>query len=148
MKKNIKNKKNNLHNNLKFSARAMVVVASCTAMGGATKAMAQNVSSSSSGAVGQTLLSNKIAGKLLLKIDVGYIYNFSGQWDKQGRKTKSESDGSNISVGTGGVGYGASLGYNHLSGWGVSADYLGFDHKWVGAGTGNNAANQYSYDAN
>ncbi|MDI9314523.1 MAG: hypothetical protein QM529_07625, partial [Hydrotalea sp.] len=103
-------------------------------------------SPSSSGAVGQNLLANSVAGKLMLKADVGYVYSFSGTWNKS--TAEKPSIGGNTSVATGGVGYGVSLGWTHKSGFGIAGDYLGFEHKWTGGGTDvTKPNNQYNYDA-
>ncbi|MDI9314529.1 MAG: hypothetical protein QM529_07655, partial [Hydrotalea sp.] len=59
----------------------------------------------------------------------------------------SPSIGGNKSTATGGVGYGASLGYTHKSGLGLSADYLGFNHKWTGLGTDVKSKTEFNYDA-
>ncbi|MDI9314533.1 MAG: hypothetical protein QM529_07675 [Hydrotalea sp.] len=125
-----------------------------------THANAQTAaSSSSSGAVGQkfanvgngtgangTLLANAVAGKLLLKADVGYVYGFGGDWNKSTAATGAS--GGNNATGAGTVGYGVSLGWTHKSGLGLSADYMGFDHKWTGDGTSgaNDSLAQYNYD--
>ncbi|MDI9313943.1 MAG: hypothetical protein QM529_04630 [Hydrotalea sp.] len=89
------------------------------------------------------LLANAVAGKLMLKADVGYVYSFAGDWSKTG----GSNPGDNKSKSTGGVGYGVSLGWTSKSGFGLSADYLGFNHKWSGGGTGTNAGMEYNYDA-
>ncbi|MDI9314398.1 MAG: hypothetical protein QM529_06985, partial [Hydrotalea sp.] len=111
-------------------------------------AVGQTKSPSSSVAIGQNLLANKIDGKLLLKGDLGYVYSFAGNWSKT-KTSDGAMIGDNRSGATGGVGYGLSLGYTHKSGLGMSADYLGFDHKWAGGGgNGNGNGNAvYNYDA-
>ncbi|MDI9314527.1 MAG: hypothetical protein QM529_07645, partial [Hydrotalea sp.] len=89
--------------------------------------------------------SDNADGKLMLKADVGYVYSFGGDWNKS--NAQSPSIGGNKSTATGGVGYGASLGYSHKSGIGLSADYLGFNHKWAGLGTDVNLKTEFNYDA-
>ncbi|MDI9409886.1 MAG: hypothetical protein QM523_11680, partial [Candidatus Pacebacteria bacterium] len=58
----------------------------------------------------------------------------------------SPSIGGNTSTATGGVGYGVSLGWTSKTGFGLSADYLGFNHKWTGLGT-DGQGTQFNYDA-
>ncbi|MDI9314498.1 MAG: hypothetical protein QM529_07490 [Hydrotalea sp.] len=110
-------------------------------------AMAQTAKPSNSGTGTKgPLLADKVAGKLMVKADVGYVYNFAGGWEK----TKTDggaSLGDNTSAGAGGFGYGASLGWTSKTGFGLAADYMGFNHKWNGAGTGVNAGSNYNYDA-
>ena len=91
------------------------------------------------------ILANKIQGKFLLKANVGYVYNAGGTWKKSSNNIAT--DGSNRSFASSTIGYGGSFGYIHRSGWGLSADYLGFNHKWVGGGTGSDLA-EYDYNAN
>ena len=66
-------------------------------------------------------LFDKVAGKLNLTANVGYVYNFASKWD-----------GADIGTGkaNGGVGYGARIGWTNTSGFGISGDYLGFTSKW------------------
>ncbi|MDI9314221.1 MAG: hypothetical protein QM529_06075 [Hydrotalea sp.] len=90
------------------------------------------------------LLASAFAGKLMLKLDGGYIYSFARTWNKSDTTTGA-SISTNTSAITDGVGYGASLGYTNESGFGISADYLGFNHNWTSGGT--DPANQYNYDA-
>ena len=50
-------------------------------------------------------------------------------------------DGASIDgKGNSAVGYGASLGYTHQSGFGLSADYLGFNNKWNSGGNNYDAS--------
>ncbi|MDI9313942.1 MAG: hypothetical protein QM529_04625 [Hydrotalea sp.] len=113
----------------------------------ANLANAQTAKSSNSGTgANGPLLANAVAGKLLLKADVGYVYSFAGDWSKTGN-ADAPKNGDNKSAATGGVGYGVSLGWTSKSGFGLSADYLGFNHKWSGGGTGTNAGMEYNYDA-
>ncbi|MDI9314547.1 MAG: hypothetical protein QM529_07745 [Hydrotalea sp.] len=109
----------------------------------ANLANAQTAKSSNSGTgANGPLLANAVAGKLLLKADVGYVYSFAGDWSKTG----GSNPGDNKSTATGGVGYGVSLGWTSKTGFGLSADYLGFNHKWTGLGT-NDSTTQFNYDA-
>ena len=82
------------------------------------------------------LLTDKTESRLSLKASLGYIYGFGGKW------AKSTDNSEKKSLGASALGYGASLGYTHRSGLGISADYLGFKHKWSEA---NNGA---KYDSN
>ncbi|MDI9313940.1 MAG: hypothetical protein QM529_04615 [Hydrotalea sp.] len=91
------------------------------------------------------LLANKVAGKLMLKADLGGVYIFGGKWTKSGSML-SINDGDNQSSGANAIGYGASLGWTSKINFGLSADYLGFEHKWIGAGAGQNGASNYNYD--
>ncbi|MDI9314528.1 MAG: hypothetical protein QM529_07650 [Hydrotalea sp.] len=95
--------------------------------------------------INTNLLANNVDGKLMLKADIGYVYSFAGDWNKS--NAESPSIGGNKSTATGGVGYGASLGYTHKSGIGLSADYLGFNHKWTGLGTDVKSKTEFNYDA-
>ena len=76
----------------------------------------------------QFVVNKAVDGKFTLKGDVGYLYNFTNSWNVGGASLKG--------VGNSAVGYGASLGYTHRSGFGLSADYLGFNSKGR-AGDGN-----------
>ncbi|MDI9314036.1 MAG: hypothetical protein QM529_05120 [Hydrotalea sp.] len=89
-------------------------------------AMAQTTGTGTNG----PLLANAVAGKLMLKADIGYIYSLNGS----GATSAS------------GVGYGASLGWTNKSGFGLSADYIRFNNKWTGPGI-SDATKQYNYDA-
>ncbi|MDI9314037.1 MAG: hypothetical protein QM529_05125, partial [Hydrotalea sp.] len=111
----------------------------------ATATHAQNVTNSRGTGANGPLLANAVAGKLLLKADVGYVYSFAGDWSKTGN-ADAPKNGDNKSAATGGVGYGVSLGWTSKSGFGLSADYLGFNHKWTGLGT-NDSTTQFNYDA-
>ena len=82
------------------------------------------------------LLADKTESRLSLKANLGYIYGFGGKWAKSTDNSESKS------LGASAVGYGASLGYTHRSGFGISADYLGFNHKWA------DASNGAKYDSN
>lgn len=93
---------------------------------------------------GGPLLANAVAGKLMLKADVGYVAVLDGNWTKAGDKNQ----GDNISPTTSAVGYGVSLGWTHKTGFGVSMDYMGFNNQWSGNGTGASAATQYKYNGN
>ncbi|MDI9314551.1 MAG: hypothetical protein QM529_07765, partial [Hydrotalea sp.] len=133
--------------NILINATAMLLITTAlntavfTTQANAQTAKNTNLSSSSSVAVGRNMLANAIDGKLLLKADVGYVYSFGGGWTKSGTGVT----GDNQSTATGGFGYGVSLGYTNKSGWGVSADYLGFAHKWTGVGAGGQG--NYNFDA-
>ncbi len=73
------------------------------------------------------LLANKIDGQLTLKVDLGYVLQFSRKLGK------SYQDGNTDSTSLGaasGFGYGASFGYTSNKGWGISVDYLRFNRKW------------------
>ncbi|MCX8516343.1 MAG: hypothetical protein ORN57_05095, partial [Alphaproteobacteria bacterium] len=73
------------------------------------------------------LLSDKNRdGQFTVKADVGYFYNFANQWNSGAGKVKVN--------GSSAVGYGASVGYTHKSGLGLSADYLGSNNKFNTAG--------------
>ena len=78
------------------------------------------------------LLASKVAGKLMLKADIGYVYNFAGDWEKTG----GANHGEHKSVGAGAIGYGLSLGWTHRSGFGLSGEYIGFTHRWTGTANG------------
>ncbi|MDI9314322.1 MAG: hypothetical protein QM529_06595, partial [Hydrotalea sp.] len=94
------------------------------------------------GGGGGTLLADTIRGKITLTGNVGYVFNLPGTWNRgDGGTTNATKNG--------GLGYGASLGYVHSSGWGLSADYLGFAQKWSSASGAEqaNSAGTYNYDA-
>lgn len=80
------------------------------------------------------MLADKIDGKLLLKADLGYVYNFASAVTAPNGVTASKSNGSS------GFGYGLSLGYTSRLGWGLAADYLGLNHSWQST-IGNNPYN-------
>ncbi|MDI9314513.1 MAG: hypothetical protein QM529_07565 [Hydrotalea sp.] len=117
-------------------ANAQAINADGKLMPSSSGAVGQNLMPSSSGAVGQ---------QLTLKADVGYVYSFAGDWNKS--TAESPSIGGNTSTATGGVGYGVSLGLTSKTGFGLSADYLGFNHKWTGLGTNVNSKTEFNYDA-
>ncbi|MDI9314536.1 MAG: hypothetical protein QM529_07690, partial [Hydrotalea sp.] len=121
---------------------ALLITSTLSSVVFTTHANAQ-AATSGTGANGP-LLANAVAGKLLLKADVGYVYSFAGDWNKS--NSSSPSIGGNTSTATGGVGYGVSLGWTSKTGFGLSADYLGFNHKWTGLGT-SDATTQFNYDA-
>ncbi|MDI9314530.1 MAG: hypothetical protein QM529_07660, partial [Hydrotalea sp.] len=81
---------------------------------------------------------------LQLLATVGYVYSLAGDW----HKSSAGQESNNRSVATGGVGYGASLLYKPSwgGGFGLSVDYTGFNHDWVGGG-GNNGVTDYNYSA-
>ncbi|MDI9314514.1 MAG: hypothetical protein QM529_07570 [Hydrotalea sp.] len=68
------------------------------------------------------------AGAFSLKGTVGYVYSFGG----------------NNSGGISWVGYGASFGWTNRAGFGISADYIGFNDKWASG----NAASGHAYNYN
>ena len=109
--------KNNIANKLLTSA--LLVTTALTAIT-AGNAMAQTANSSGAWGVKNPLF-DKVAGKLNLTANVGYVYNFASKWD-----------GADIGTGkaNGGVGYGARIGWTNTSGFGISGDYLGFTSKW------------------
>ncbi|MDI9314035.1 MAG: hypothetical protein QM529_05115 [Hydrotalea sp.] len=117
---------------------ATAVLATVSLLATANTVLAQTTGTGTNG----PLLANAVAGKLMLKADVGYVYSFAGDWSKTG----GLNPGDNKSKSTGGVGYGASLGWTSKTGFGLSADYLGFNHKWTGLGT-NDSTTQFNYDA-
>ncbi|MGI9461265.1 MAG: hypothetical protein ACR2NY_01645 [Alphaproteobacteria bacterium] len=61
-----------------------------------------------------SMLNNDIDGKLYIKGDIGYIYNFGGDLNYS-------------TEGKGTIGYGTTFGYDHNSGFGLSIDYLNYD---------------------
>lgn len=75
-------------------------------------------------------LLNSIAGKLTLKIDLGYAQNFATNWMNHNSNFINKANGS--------FAYGASLGWYHVSGFGLSTDYLGFGNNWMIANTNYN----------
>ena len=83
-----------------------------------TTATAQTANSNSWGV--KNPLFDKVAGKLNLTANVGYVYNFDSKWDSEVGTGKAN----------GGFGYGARLGWTNTSGFGISGDYLGFTSKW------------------
>ncbi|MGI9461944.1 MAG: hypothetical protein ACR2NY_05155, partial [Alphaproteobacteria bacterium] len=89
----------------------------------------------------QNFLEDEPAGIFTLKADIGYIYNFSGGWLKSG----GNNPGMQTSIAESSFGYGGSFAYTHNSGFALSMDYLGFNHKWVG--TVGNSPDQHSYNA-
>ncbi len=83
------------------------------------------------------LLANKIDGQLTLKVDLGYVLQFSRKLDKSYQDGNADS----TSLGTAsGFGYGASFGYTSNKKWGLSFDYLGFNRKWQDVGHNYNAS--------
>ncbi len=69
------------------------------------------------------LLAPIIGGKLFVNATIGYNLNFGADWARSdGQATKSP--------GTHTYAYGASVGYQHLSGIGLSVDYAGWGNKW------------------
>ncbi|MDI9314034.1 MAG: hypothetical protein QM529_05110 [Hydrotalea sp.] len=90
---------------------------------------------------------NQAVDRFVIKGDVGYVYGLSGSWSKTNDLNLNQ-EGSNSSLATGGIGYGGSLGWTSDTGFGLSADYMGFNRKWTGAGTGSSASTNYNYDAN
>ncbi len=69
------------------------------------------------------LLAPIIGGKLFVNATIGYNYNFGADWVRSdGQLTKAP--------GTHTYAYGASVGYQHLSGIGLSVDYAGWGNKW------------------
>lgn len=70
---------------------------------------------------------NIVGSQFTLQGNVGYMYNFSSRWNIDGRNIKGADNHA--------VAYGGSLGYTHRSGFGLSADYLGFNNKWTGDNT-------------
>ncbi|MDI9314296.1 MAG: cell envelope integrity protein TolA [Hydrotalea sp.] len=86
---------------------------------------------------GLAALRRFIGGQIILKADVGYIYNFS---QPDNFKT--------LGLGTSQfhtMGYGVSFGYTHQLGIGLSVDYLGFQNNITAIGVGENADYQYNY---
>ncbi|MDI9314526.1 MAG: hypothetical protein QM529_07640 [Hydrotalea sp.] len=127
-------------------ASAMLMTTALSSAVFTTHANAQNAGNNKNGTgANGPLLANAVAGKLLLKADVGYVYSFAGDWNKS--NSSSPSIGGNTSTATGGVGYGVSLGWTSKTGFGLSADYLGFNHKWTGLGTDVNSKTEFNYDA-
>ena len=119
-----------------------------TALGGATftkYANAKDANTNARGGVAGPLLGNYVAGKLMLKADLGYVYNFGGGWNKTTTAT-GLSIGDSTSVGASAVGYGVSLGWTHTSGFGISADYMGFKRKGIDVAASDEPT-QFNYDA-
>lgn len=73
-----------------------------------------------------------IEGAFTVKATVGYFYNPANSWigdfSDEGRQITGVEGLANSTVG-----YGASFGYTHLSGLGLSADYIGFNSRWTTA---------------
>ena len=86
------------------------------------------------------LLASKVAGKLMLKADVGYVYNFASDWNKSG----GANGGDHKSVGASAIGYGLSLGWTNKTGFGISGEYVGFTHRWTGTANG---TQKYNFEA-
>lgn len=86
---------------------------------------------------------NFLDGRLTVKTDIGYLYNMPGTWQRGDGKTTDAAGNST-------VGYGASIGYTHRSGFGFSTDYLGFNSNWSsnnGAESQSAPNNSYHYNA-
>ena len=100
----------------KTLASLLVTTALVATMAGTATAQTAN-----SGAWGvKNPLFDKVAGKLNLTANVGYVYNFDSKWDSEVGTGKAN----------GGFGYGARIGWTNTSGFGISGDYLGFTSKW------------------
>ncbi|MDI9314321.1 MAG: hypothetical protein QM529_06590 [Hydrotalea sp.] len=80
------------------------------------------------------LLVDVIGGKLLIKANVGYAYNFANNWDQ----LTANKESFNRAAASSTLGYGATVGYTHWTGFGMAVDYLGFDHKWSAAAADGN----------
>lgn len=84
------------------------------------------------------VVNKAVDGKFTIKGDIGYLYGFANRWTGDfaniGSSQNVKDSGSHA------VGYGASLGYTHSSGFGISADYLGFNSKWNSDGVRYDAA--------
>ena len=65
-------------------------------------------------------------GNFIIKADLGYVYNFASKWNMDGAALNGAANST--------VGYGASLGYTSKYGFGLSADYVGFNNKWNSGG--------------
>ncbi|MDI9314548.1 MAG: hypothetical protein QM529_07750 [Hydrotalea sp.] len=147
MKKNLRTKITSRSNSEAIAQKlfALLITSALSSAGFTTHANAQNAGNNKNGTgANGPLLANAVAGKLLLKADVGYVYSFAGDWNKS--NAELPSIGGNTSTATGGVGYGVSLGWTSKTGFGLSADYLGFNHKWTGLGTDVHGT-QFNYDA-
>ncbi|MCX8516088.1 MAG: hypothetical protein ORN57_03755, partial [Alphaproteobacteria bacterium] len=97
---------------------------------GAFVAVAENTNNVSDNANNKNnnyVVGKAVDGKFTIKGDIGYLYNFASKWNIDNAQVKGAGNSS--------VGYGASLGYTHKSGIGLSADYLGFGSKWNTDGT-------------
>ena len=77
-------------------------------------------------------INKSVDGFFTIKANIGYIYHFPTKWNMDGVKVNG--------AGNSAVGYGASVGYTHRLGFGLSADYLGFNNKWNSDGTGYDAS--------
>ncbi|MDI9314320.1 MAG: hypothetical protein QM529_06585 [Hydrotalea sp.] len=89
------------------------------------------------------LLLNYVGGKFELSGSVGYIYSFASNWVR----AQDGQDSTDKSTAASSFGYGGSLGYIHRSGWGLTTDYLRFEHKWLSATTdGNNYDYKEAYN--
>ena len=85
---------------------------------------------------GKLAITKAVDGKFTITANLGYIYNFASKW----RGDFGGGNGTVNGVGNSAVGYGASLGYTHRSGFGLSADYLGFNNKWSTGGNNYDAS--------
>ena len=69
------------------------------------------------------ILLDKIAGKFLIKAEGGYLYQFASSWSVNGESLSRPLNPLWLGVG-------GSVAYEHMSGWGLSADYFGIYNFW------------------
>ncbi|MDI9314376.1 MAG: hypothetical protein QM529_06870, partial [Hydrotalea sp.] len=106
MKKNLRTKITSRSNSEAIAQKlfALLITSTLSSAVFTTHANAQNAGNKANLGTGANgpLLANAVAGKLLLKADVGYVYSFAGDWNKS--NSSSPSIGGNTSTATGGVG--------------------------------------------
>ncbi|MDI9313381.1 MAG: hypothetical protein QM529_01710 [Hydrotalea sp.] len=73
--------------------------------------------------VNVNMLRDAVAGKFLLKIEGGYLYQFANSW-------VTSADTISRPENPLWLGVGGSIAYEHASGFGLSADYFGIYSQW------------------
>ncbi|MGI9462029.1 MAG: hypothetical protein ACR2NY_05605 [Alphaproteobacteria bacterium] len=95
-------------------------------------AMAQNKKSKTfKTIINVNLLRDAIDGKLIIKGEGGWLYNFAGKWSGDGDTDNNVASLTETEANALNFAFGGSFGYEHTSGLGISVDYFGFSQKWT-----------------